>query len=343
MRLGLARRWFAGIALGLLGAQAQAAGLTEIAGRDGDGPVTVFYPSSGVGTPLKRGPFTLTAAWQGPPVRGNGRLIVVSHGSGGSPWTYADLASTLVAAGFTVAFPEHRGDNYKDHSDVGPRSWKQRPAEVSRAIDAVAADARFAPLLALDKIGMYGMSAGGHAALSLAGGRWSPALLKQLCEAHIAETFSTCVGVVAQLHGDAFDWIKIQTALLVLRWALSDATWQTYRDPRVAAVVAAVPYAADFDMTSLAEPQVPLGLVTAGQDKWLTPRFHRDAVLAACKRCERVADLPTGGHGALLSPFPPGLSGASAALLNDPPGFDRKLLPEVDRRIADFFRRHLLP
>ena len=103
--------------------------------------------------------------------------------------------------------------------------------------------------------------------------------------------------------------MKIQTALWVIRWRLSDTTWQTYSDPRVAAIVAGVPYAADFDMASLAEPQVPLGLVTAGQDKWLTPRFHSDAVLAACKRCERVADLPTGGHGALLSPFPPGLSG----------------------------------
>lgn len=344
MRLERARRWLAGFALVALSALAQAAtGLTELPGLDGDGPVTVFYPSSGAPAPLKRGPFTLTAAWQGAPVRGNGRLVVVSHGSGGSPWTYTDLAGTLVAAGFTVAFPEHRGDNYKDHSGVGPTSWKRRPAEVSRAIDAVARDARFTPLLKLDKVGMYGMSAGGHAALSLAGGRWSPALLKQLCEAHIAETFASCVGVVTQLHGDAFDWIKIQTALWVLRWRLSDATWQTYRDPRVAAVVAAVPYAADFDIASLAEPQVPLGLVTAAQDKWLTPRFHSDAVLAACKRCERVADLPTGGHGALLSPFPPVLSENSAALLNDPPGFDRKVLPDVDRKIAAFFGKHLLP
>jgi predicted dienelactone hydrolase len=344
MRPRLACQWLAGIALCLLNALAQAAtGLTEIAGSEGDGPVTVFYPTSATAAPLKRGPFTVTAAWQGTPERGNGRLIVVSHGSGGSPWTYVDLASTLVAAGFTVAFPEHIGDNYKDHSGVGPPSWKRRPAEVSRAIDAVARDARFAPLLKLDKVGMYGMSAGGHAALSLAGGRWSPAMLKQFCEAHIAESFASCVGVVAQLNGDAFDWMKIQTALWLIRWRLSDATWQTYSDARVRAIVASVPFAVDFDMASLAEPQVPLGLVTAAQDKWLTPRFHSDAVLAACKRCERVADLPTGGHGALLSPFPPGLSGASAALLNDPPGFDRKVLPELDRKIAAFFGKYLLP
>ncbi len=47
--------------------------------------------------------------------------------------------------------------------------WAQagvRPRDVSRTIDSVAADPRFAAFLALDKVGMYGMSAGGHTALT---------------------------------------------------------------------------------------------------------------------------------------------------------------------------------
>ena len=124
---------------------------------------------------------------------------------------------------------------------------------------------------------------------------------------------------------------------------MSDASWQSYRDPRVAAVVAGVPYAADFDMASLATPPIPLGLVTAGQDRWLVPRFHSGAVLAACKPCERVADVSSGRHGALLSPFPPRLGGLVAELLEDPPGFDRRILPEIDAKIVAFFRRHLIP
>jgi len=132
-------------------------------------------------------------------------------------------------------------------------------------------------------------------------------------------------------------------ALWVIRFKFSDATWQTYRDPRVAAIVAAVPYAADFDMTSLATPPVPLGLVTARLDAWLVPRFHGDAVLQACPACERIVDLRDGGHGALLAPLPPGLTGLVGELLNDPPGFNRAALPAVDRQIAAFFARHLLP
>jgi predicted dienelactone hydrolase len=327
-----------------LGAAAQAAtGLTELPGVDGDNPVTVLYPSSSEAQPLKRGPFTINAAWQGAAVRGNGRLVVLSHGSGGSPWTYADVARTLVEDGFVVAMPLHRGDNYKDTSEIGPASWKRRPLEVSRAIDAVARDARFAPLLQLDKVGMYGMSAGGHTALSLAGGRWSPAQLKRHCEAHIAEDFAACVGLSTRLRGDFLDGIRRSVALFVIRQRFDDATWVTYSDPRVRAVVAGVPYAADFDMASLAAPPVPLGLVIMGQDKWLAPAFHGGAVLLACKACTAVAVLPGGGHGALLSPFPPNLPEAAALLLNDPPGFDRKLLPAVDRSITAFFRKHLLP
>src|SRR5258705_22671 len=271
-------------------------GVSEIAAKDGSGPVTIFYSSSSEAQPLKRGPFTLNFASQGAPVPGNRRLIVVSHGSAGSPWVHSDLARALVESGFVVAVPEHRGDNYKDLSAVGPESWKRRPAEVSRAIDAVGQDARFAPLLALDKVGMYGMSAGGHTALSLAGGRWSPARFRDHCEAHIAEDFYSCVGLTVRLNGDFLDGMKKTIALTVIRWRFEDTTWYTHAEPRVAAIVAAVPYAADFDMDSLAAPRVPLALVTARQDKWLLPRFHSDRVLKACAVCQRLCDLSDGGR-----------------------------------------------
>ena len=326
-----------------LGAAAQAAvGLTELPGIDGDGPVTVFYPSGDPEKALTRGPFTVNVAQKGAPRKGNGRLVVISHGSGGSPWTYTDIARTLVDTGFTVAFPEHRGDNYKDTSGIGPPSWRRRPAEVSRAIDAVGRDLRFAPLLTLDKVGVYGMSAGGHTALSMAGGRWSPAGFMQHCEVDLVADFQSCVGLITRLNGGLFDGLKKSVALAVIRHRFDDALMRSHSDPRVAAVVAGVPSAADFDLASLAVPRVPLGLVTAQQDRWLVPRFHSDRVLAACKPCEHIADLPSGGHGALLSPLPPGLTGLLGDMLNDPPGFDRNVMPEVVRKVAAFFGRHLL-
>lgn len=321
-------------------------GMKQLPPRGEDGPVTVFYPTVAPEATVQRGPFQLSLAQDAVPARGNGRLVVVSHGSGGHAWSHSDLARALVQAGFVVAVPLHHRDNALDPSRPGPDSWKRRPAEVSRAIDAVGAEPSLAPLLALDRVGVYGMSAGGHAALSHAGGRWSPALFLRHCEAHLAQDFPACVGLATELKGNAFDGTRKAIALVVLRLAFRDATWQTHADPRVQAVVAAVPFAADFEPDSLAQPRVPLGLVTAGRDAWLAPRFHAEAILAACSpRCERVGALPEGGHGALLSPAPPArvLPPAAARLLADPPGFDRAVLPALDARIAAFFARHLLP
>jgi predicted dienelactone hydrolase len=336
------RRLVLAAVLALTTGLAQAAmGWREIPATAQDGPVTLYYPTRAEAQPTVHGRVTLALAVQGAPQRGNSRLVVISHGSGGAPWVHADLARSLVEAGFVVAMPEHRADNYKDDSDPGPDSWAMRPLEVSRAIDAVGRDPRFAPLLDLDKVGVYGMSAGGHTALTLAGGRWAPGGFKRHCEAHLAEDFQACVGLVTRLTGGPLDGVKKWGALVVIRYRFDDDRPRSHTDPRVAAVVAGVPFAADFDMASLAGPRVPLGLVTAQQDRWLVPRFHSEPVLQACKPCEHIADLPTGGHGALLSPLPPGFTGLGGALLTDPPGFDRSRMPEVDRTIAAFFVRHL--
>jgi predicted dienelactone hydrolase len=329
--------------LAVAAACAQAAmGVDELPAQGDEGPVTIFYPSSSAEHAVQRGPFTLQAAWHGQPVRGNGHLIVVSHGSGGAPWTYADLAKRLVDAGFVVAMPEHQGDNYKDMSKAGPASWKRRPLEVSRAIDAVARDGRFKPLISFEQVGMYGMSAGGHTALTLAGGKWSPAAIRNHCEVHLDDDFPTCVGLALQLRGDAFDGIKKFAARHVLRWRVTDTQWYGHTDPRIRAIIAEVPYAVDFDLGTLAKPQAPLGIVQAGKDLWLAPRYHSGPVIKACTTCEVVADLPTAGHGSLLSPQPLMLTGAVADLLRDPPGFDRALVPAAHERIVAFFRKHLL-
>lgn len=311
---------------GVATVRAATMGRVELPGLAGDGPVTVFFPSDDEVAPRA----------------GNRRLVVVSHGSGGWAGVHADLTRALVAAGYVVAFPEHQADNRRDPSRPGPQSWKRRPAEVSRAIDTVAADARFAPLLELDRVGMYGMSAGGHTALSLAGGAWSPALFKQHCDEDLAADFQSCVGLATRLTGGVFDGLKLWLARVIIDSRFDDATRYTHDDPRIAAVAAAVPAAADFDIATLAAPRVPLALLTAGHDAWLVPRFHADRVLAAClPRCEHLADLPAGGHGAYLSPLPRGLDGLVGSLLNDPPGFDRAELPAIDRKIVAFFDRHL--
>jgi predicted dienelactone hydrolase len=320
-----------------------AIGLTELPATAQDGPVTVFYPSSSAPQTIARGDYRLNLAENGAPMQGNGRLIVLSHGSGGAPWVHSDLAQHLAGVGFVVAMPEHSGDNWHDHSKIGPPSWTLRPHEVSHAIDAVGRDPRFATLIDLDNVGMWGMSAGGHTALTLAGGRWSAARLRDHCQQHIDTDYTACTGGAIELKGGPFDGIKKAVALAMMRGKMSDAQMQGHTDPRIKAIIAGVPFATDFDMASLVHPDVALGLVQAQKDIWLLPQFNSGPVLAACKTCELVADLPTGGHGALLSPLPAKMAGWLAPLINDPPGFNRatEMAPLLERTTA-FFQKHLL-
>lgn len=333
--------------LGLCLPAAHAAmGLTQLPGAPGDGPITLFYPTRADEQPVKRGVFSFRLAVDGAPQRGNGRLVVISHGSGGAPWVHVDLARVLVDAGYMVAVPLHRADNHQDMADAGPESWKRRPAEISRAIDTLAQNGQFAPLLALDRVGMFGGSAGGHTALSLAGGRWSPTSFRRHCAAHIEDDFSSCAGYTTRLRGNLLDGIKKQIVLGVHRQRFDDDTWYTHHDARLAAVIAAVPFAADFDMGSLAQPRVPLGLIIAGKDINQVPRFHVGAVRAACATCETVADFADASHGVMLSPMPPPevMGGIALELNGDPPGFDRPAaVARMNSAVLKFFNQHLGP
>jgi predicted dienelactone hydrolase len=347
-RLGAALAALATAAIGALvlaGAAPAAAatlGHAVLPATTDDEPMTVFYPSRSPAGPLRLGFVTLTAAPDGEPEAGNGRLVVVSHGTGGGVPVHTALARTLVEQGFTVAIPLHRGDHTADHRTGTFDSIRRRPAEVSRAIDRIGQDPRWAGRLRLGRVGVYGMSAGGFTALVLAGGRWSPQRFVDHCDRHLAADFQFCTGVITRLTGGWLDGLKLAVARAEIRRRFGgDTVEQGHTDPRIAAIVAAVPAAAPIDLATLARPVAALGLVTMGQDRWLVPAFHGEAVLAACPRCERVGHLDDGGHGAMLAPPPPGLGGVLGDLLNDPPGFDRTRLPAVDRAIAGFFERQL--
>jgi predicted dienelactone hydrolase len=310
-------------------------------GHNGKGPIAVFYPSNSPSKPVKRGPFTLDVASQGSFQPGNRRLVVLSHGSGGSPWPFADLARILVNSGFVVAVPEHDGDNYHDQRLVGPESWKLRPGEVSAAIDTLKSDARFGPMLDLDRVGVYGTSAGGLTALTLAGARWSPANFMRHCRAHMEDDFPACVGLATSLRGNFLDPVRLTLARWFHRVRFNDETWYSHTDPRIQAVIASVPMAAPIDMGSMAQPRAAVGLMIAEHDQWLAPRFHVRAVRAACAACEVLADIPNAGHGSFFSPWPADLAQSLTPMLVDPPGFARRDLGAVYEKMAGFFARHL--
>ena len=230
-------RFFLMLFLAAAGGAHAGIGLIELPGDAASGPVTIFHPTAAAETRVVRQSIPMSVAVDAPPLAGRSRLVVISHGSPGSPWAHYELARALVEEGFTVALPEHFADNSKDPSEPGPPAWRRRPLEVTRAIDRLARDPRFAKVLDFQRVGMFGMSAGGHTALVLAGGRWSPSRLREHCERNIAEDFHGCAGPSLSLTGGVLDPVKRWAVTAVNRWKLDDTQWYGHVDGRIVAVV----------------------------------------------------------------------------------------------------------
>ena len=347
------------VAMGLAGmtvlaAQAQV-GLTQWHAQAR--PVTLVYPTEAASRPTPYGPFTLDVAMNATPSPGRHRLIVMSHGTAGSPVPDHALAATLARAGFVVAQLVHEGDNHQDQRLAGPESFQRRPQEAVRAIDALAADPVWSARLDLSRVGVHGMSAGGVTALTLAGAQWRTLNLVRHCNAHPDEDEAFCFNGALTPEKRAerqasFDrargWPEfvLPAAIKVLHGGRTpDARHADPRpDPRIASVTVAVPVSAIFSAESLARIRVPVGVVSAQRDEVLVPRFHSDHVLANCKTCTRLADLP-GGHFDVLWPWPESVAREVAAQQLrgglPTPGFDPALRSDAHARIAAFHREHL--
>jgi predicted dienelactone hydrolase len=350
-----------GLALGLcsLGlAQAQV-GTTEIAA--GDMSVMIVYPSAQAASSVQRGPFELQVAVDAVPTPGKYRLVVLSHGTGGHPIPEYQLAATLARAGFVVAQPLHPGDNSRDVSRAGAESWKTRPSEVSRTIDALAQHPTWGPLLVLDKVGVHGSSAGGLTALALAGGQWRLFEGVRHCLENADADFGFCFsGALSKQEQDArregLEKARgvpedFMPGLFLSLYGgrnpadINGNPTDVRADTRIAAAVVSVPLVVPFTTESLARIAVPVGVVSAGKDQFLVPTFHSAMLLRECKQCTLLADLPSAGHMDLLAPWPEAIAREVATKhprgANTEAGFDATQRQPTFDRIAAFFAKHL--
>ena len=317
-------------------------------------PVTLVYPTAEPVQHVMQGSFEIVVAMDAKPTTGLHRLIVMSHGTGGSALSDHTMAETLARAGFVVAQPQHTGDNYADMSKAGPDSWVTRPREISAVIDALAASPTWNPLLQLDKVGVHGMSAGGGTALVMAGARWRVLDLVRHCAEHADEDLGFCFNGAASPTARAERKAAFERASKAPEAFLPASVTELHGgrtgsdprpDARVAAVSAAVPVGAIFTPESLAAIRIPVAIVGAQRDQNLLPAFHSQRVLKACSACVALDDIPGAGHFDLLAPWPADVAqrvGPTQARGGFPePGFDPALRQAAFDKIAAFFDRTL--
>ena len=93
-------------------------------------------------------------------------VLVLSHGTGGSAAELDWLAGPLVEAGFTVAAPDHHGNNYIDgYAAAGFACLWDRPLDLSFILDYLAARED------IGAVGAAGFSFGGYASAAVLGAR----------------------------------------------------------------------------------------------------------------------------------------------------------------------------
>jgi predicted dienelactone hydrolase len=125
-----------------------------------------------------------------PSGRGNGRLVVVSHGLWDGPDSFEGWANHLASHGYTVVLPHHPGSDLTQKQAMlagkapppGPAELELRPRDVSAVIDAAAAGRlNLRSPVTTDNVLVAGHSWGATTALQLAGARPSSVELREFC------------------------------------------------------------------------------------------------------------------------------------------------------------------
>lgn len=110
-------------------------------------------------------------------------LLVISHASGLTRYSYHTLADLLVKRGYMVAVPMHSEDNaHNMRIFYSAQSFYQRAKQCSLAVDLVLQDKTFVQFADTAKISFMGFGSGGTAGLLLAGAELSAENWKTYCD-----------------------------------------------------------------------------------------------------------------------------------------------------------------
>jgi predicted dienelactone hydrolase len=301
------------------------AGFQEITVPDGDHPALeggVWYPSRAPASLQSlHSVYEQTVAVDGTiAVAGKSPLIVISHGSGGTVSGHYDTAIALAEAGFIVVGVDHTGDDYKDQSGF---TRLDRPRHIKAVIDYMLSSWPGHDRIDPERIGIYGFSAGGLAALVLIGGNPDASLIEPYCLAHPEE------------------W-ACQRAKQHLNGAMREPGGIVH-DPRIkAAVVAAPALGFSFTAAGLSNVTVPIQLWRGDQDEILPHPRHAQNVYNNLPVKPDYHVVPNGGHFAFLAPCTPTLEKAVPFICHDPKGFDRAAFHQAfNASVVAFFKAKL--
>lgn len=290
--------------------------------------INVWYPGTRAPRELSYTPWTLYAARNGRPAVGRFPLLLLSHATPGTRFSYHDTAARLAARGFVVAAPAHARDSMHNMDDLF--TWAQlenRVKELTGTIDVLLADKELSASIDPARIGVLGFGTGAAAALLLGGALPDCAPWGQYC---------------AQAGpGDAYcnPWVRGKIDAICAGFPLT----RSLADQRVKAVAAVAPgYGLLFGPGSFRHFYPPLLLVVAGAEKVDRAELHAGAIARLPGLKATVLELPEADTGALMAPCPPSIAAELPELCTSVTAETRSALGRrLDAALTDFFLRHL--
>jgi predicted dienelactone hydrolase len=220
------------------------------------------------------------------------RVILLSHGFGGSARIMAWFGTALARHGYVVIAVDHPGNNGRDPMTVAGAvlSW-ERPGDLKTALDAAKADPAIGPHLDLNRLGAAGFSAGGFTSLVEAGARVDFGRFLKFCDAHPDDGICAPQKEFQFPRSDAEALFAQPAGAAELTHAKDDLSV-----PGVKAVFVMAPaIVQSLDPQSLKTMPAPVAILLGDADKVAPPETNGE-VAAALIPGAKLTVLPRVGH-----------------------------------------------
>jgi predicted dienelactone hydrolase len=247
-------------------------------------------------------------------------LVLLSHGTGGSALQLAWLGTALARHGMIAAAVNHHGNTGAEPSyDArGFVLWWERARDLSAVLDRMLADSVFGSRIDRSRIGAAGFSLGGYTVLELAGARTDLRAFELYCASPGRD--ATCEAQ-PEMRTALDDFDRLRATDPAVQASLAHAG-DSYRDPRISAIVALAPAVVQALAPTLPQIRVPL-LVIVGDSDQIAPAATNGLAAAARVGGARLSLLPSVGHYSFLSCCTIHGKEQLADLCHDPDGTDR--------------------
>ena len=290
--------------------------------------VNVWYPSIRNARELNYAPYTIMAAREGKPCEGHFPLLIVSHPSPGTRFSYHDTCSWLASQGYVVAAPTHTQDCMDNMQLLF--TWEQfkgRAHDICRLIDELPKHQLLGSIIDRQKIGLVGFGSGGTTALLLGGALPDCISWPDYCpKAGKKDLYCN-------------PWSREKVNAICREFPLK----KSLKDPRIKAIAIVSPgFGMLFSPRSFQHFTTPLLVLTAGKDTLNDHRLHADVLTGYLRAQSRTLFIAEADMGALMAPCPDSLAKELSELCRSVSPKERLLIHKrMHEALASFFSEEL--